>query len=126
MNRRGFLLGLGASALAAPAVVKAASLMPVKAPPLIAPPRRLYPGYGPGNNLLTIDQITREAIRLWLNSNEFIRHMNFEYDKTFEVGTSLRVRLPGNFVINQGPSLIREPEAHHGKELLERRGTRWS
>lgn len=33
MNRRGFLLGL----LAAPVIVRAGSLMPVKAPPLMAP-----------------------------------------------------------------------------------------
>lgn len=33
-SRRGFLLGLG-GALAAPAIVKAASLMPIKAPPLV-------------------------------------------------------------------------------------------
>jgi hypothetical protein len=33
MNRRGFLLGMGAL-LAAPSIVRAGSLMPVKAPPL--------------------------------------------------------------------------------------------
>lgn len=31
MNRRGFLLGLGASLIAAPAIVRAGSLMPVRA-----------------------------------------------------------------------------------------------
>lgn len=31
MNRRGFLLGLGAAAVAAPAIVRAASIMPVRA-----------------------------------------------------------------------------------------------
>lgn len=30
MNRRGFLLGLGTSIIAAPAIVRAASLMPVR------------------------------------------------------------------------------------------------
>lgn len=34
LSRRGFLSGLGA-ALAAPAIVKVASLMPIKAPPLV-------------------------------------------------------------------------------------------
>lgn len=34
LSRRGFLSGLG-SALAAPAIVKVASLMPIKAPPLV-------------------------------------------------------------------------------------------
>lgn len=39
--RRGFLIGLSA-ALAAPAIVRASSLMPVKRPPLITPARIIY------------------------------------------------------------------------------------
>lgn len=83
MQRRGFLLGASAlvgSALAAPAIVRAASIMRV------ASLRETVYGIDLGvdgttsivllskNGLLTLEQITREAIALWLQSNEFVNH----------------------------------------------------
>lgn len=47
LSRRGFLSGLGA-ALAAPAIVKVASLMPIKAPPLIEVRTWTHKEYGLG------------------------------------------------------------------------------
>ena len=35
------------------------------------------------NSLLTINMITREAVRLWKNSNEFIQHIDQQYDDSF-------------------------------------------
>lgn len=54
-SRRGFL-GLALCAIAAPAVIRVAELMPIN-------PRLLHT-YGP-NGLLTIEQLTKEALRLW-------------------------------------------------------------
>jgi hypothetical protein len=61
------------------------------------------------NSLLTINMITREAIRLWKNSNEFIRHIDSQYDDSFaktgaKIGTALRIRLPNDFTVRTGPA----------------------
>jgi hypothetical protein len=60
------------------------------------------------NNLLTIDMITREAVRLWKNSNNFIQKIDHQYDSSFavqgaKIGTSLRIRLPNDYTVNSGP-----------------------
>lgn len=60
------------------------------------------------NNLLTIDMITREAVRLWKNSNTFIQKIDHQYDASFavqgaKIGTSLRIRLPNDYTVNSGP-----------------------
>lgn len=60
------------------------------------------------NNLLTIDMITREAVRLWKNSNQFIQKIDHQYDASFavqgaKIGTSLRIRLPNDYTVNSGP-----------------------
>lgn len=99
LSRRGFLGGL-AAALAAPAIVAAPSLMPIRAPALVlAPSGLLVPRRNP---LLTIGMITREAVKLWVNSNELLRNIAAEWDDEFynshaEIGTSLRIRLPADF-----------------------------
>jgi hypothetical protein len=78
-TRRGFLAGLGAL-FAAPAIVRIESLMPVRA--LILP--TLLPGsYFPRNDYLTLQQITREAVRTWKNSNAFIASLDQQYDEMF-------------------------------------------
>lgn len=61
------------------------------------------------NSLLTINMITREAIRLWKNSNEFIKHIDSQYDDSFaktgaKIGTALRIRLPNDFTVRTGPA----------------------
>lgn len=64
--RRSIIKGLVAL-VAAPAIIKVADLMPVNA------------ALQPGNSLLTIDQITREAVQLFKNSNEFLRKLPEQY-----------------------------------------------
>ena len=63
-----------------------------------------------GNQLLTIDMITREAIRLWKNSNAFMQNVDMQYDDSFavegaKIGTALRIRLPNDYTVRTGPAL---------------------
>jgi P22 coat protein - gene protein 5 len=60
------------------------------------------------NTLLTINMITREAVRLWKNSNAFVQHVDMQYDDSFartgaKIGSSLRIRLPNDFTVRTGP-----------------------
>lgn len=64
----------------------------------------------PGNSLLTIDMITREAVRLFKNSNLFIMNMDTQYDPAFavdgaKIGSTLRIRLPNDYVVRSGPAM---------------------
>lgn len=61
-----------------------------------------------GNSLLSINMITREAVRLWRNTNAFIQNIDSQYDSSFaqtgaKIGTSLRIRLPNDFTVRTGP-----------------------
>jgi hypothetical protein len=63
-----------------------------------------------GNTYLTIDMITAEAVRLFKNSNLFIMNMDTQYDSQFavdgaKIGDTLRIRLPSDFVVTQGPAM---------------------
>ena len=63
-----------------------------------------------GNSLLTIDMITREAVRLFKNSNLFIMNMDTQYDPAFavdgaKIGSTLRIRLPNDYVVTSGPAM---------------------
>jgi len=62
------------------------------------------------NSLLTINMITREAVRLWKNSNAFIQNVDMQYDDNFavggaKIGTALRIRLPNDYTVATGPAL---------------------
>lgn len=62
------------------------------------------------NTLLTIGGITREAIRLFMNSNAFIMNIDKQYDSSFaktgaKIGQQLRIRLPNDYVVSDGPAL---------------------
>lgn len=62
------------------------------------------------NSLLTIDMITREAVRLFKNSNMFIQNIDTQYDNAFavdgaKIGSTLRIRLPNDYVVNDGPAM---------------------
>lgn len=64
----------------------------------------------PGNSLLTIDMITREAVRLFKNSNLFVQNIDTQYDNAFavdgaKIGQQLRIRLPNDYVVNDGPAM---------------------
>lgn len=66
------------------------------------------------NTLLTIDMITREAVRLFKNSNLFIMNMDTQYDGSFaidgaKIGQILRIRLPNDYVVTDGPAY--QPQA---------------
>lgn len=129
-SRRSLITGLVAL-VAAPAIVKVASLMPVNA------------ALQPGNNLLTLNQITREAMRRFRDSNRFIRDSEGQYydDRVFyegeqwdkvwleavdnqdvrsgaeinaryqaafvadgaKIGSQLRIRLPNDFIVLNEP-----------------------
>lgn len=85
LTRRGFLGGLLA-VVSAPAIVRVESLMALPAPAkLIIPQEVLFEQasivWQSGNNLLTVDMITREAVKLFQNSNAFIQELNAEYEK---------------------------------------------
>lgn len=59
------------------------------------------------NSLLTIDMITREALRLFRNSNWFLRTINRQFDEDFgrsggKIGNQLRIRLPNDYTLRTG------------------------
>ncbi len=59
------------------------------------------------NSLLTLNAITREAIRLFINTNAFIRNLDRQYDDQFavagaKIGTTLRIRLPNDYTVRSG------------------------
>lgn len=95
MNRRAFLGGF-ISAIAAPAIVRPELLMPVKS--------IILPKHSCGcNNLLSIQEITREAVKLWKNSNYFIQNIDRQYNDAFSVnaivGSQLKIRLPNDYKV---------------------------
>src|ERR1700753_1234070 len=62
------------------------------------------------NSLLTINMITREAVRLWKNSNAFLQNIDMQYDDSFaatgaKIGTTLRIRLPNDYTVRTGAAL---------------------
>lgn len=62
------------------------------------------------NLYLTIDMITAEAVMLFKNSNLFIMNMDTQYDDQFardgaKIGDTLRIRLPSDFVVTDGPAM---------------------
>ena len=85
-SRRGFIGGLLAL-VAAPAVVRASSLMPIWPEP---------------KRILTLNEIARKAVRLFMNTNVFIQNIHAEYDDEFNrlnftAGTALRISLPNDY-----------------------------
>lgn len=75
------------------------------------------------NSLLTIDMITREAVRLWKNSNAFIQNVDMQYDDSFaqsgaKIGDSLRIRLPNDFTVATGPALQVQNTAEQSTTLV--------
>lgn len=54
--------------------------------------------------------ITRLAVRLWKNTNAFMRNINTQYDNQFavegaKIGTSLRIRLPVDYTVGTGSAI---------------------
>lgn len=74
------------------------------------------------NTILTINMITREAVRLWKNSNAFLQNVDMQYDDSFavngaKIGTALRIRLPNDFVVVTGPALSVQDTAEQSTTL---------
>jgi hypothetical protein len=67
--------------------------------------------------------ITREAVRLWKNSNAFIQHVDMQYDDNFaktgaKIGSSLRIRLPNDFTVRSGPAAQVQDTAEQSTTLV--------
>lgn len=87
LSRRGFISGLLA-VVSAPAIARVESIMPVRflpasLPGLVPAVDELVPFVPTRNTLLTIDMITREAVKLFQNSNKFIQEMDRQYARDF-------------------------------------------
>lgn len=59
------------------------------------------------NSLLTISMITREALRLFRNSNAFLQGIDTQLDSEFgkkgaKIGSTLRIRLPNDYTVRTG------------------------
>lgn len=59
------------------------------------------------NSILTASQITREAVRLFTNTNAFLQNVDKQYDDSFgktgaKIGSQLRVRLPNDYTVRTG------------------------
>lgn len=64
-----------------------------------------------GNNLLTIDMITRKALEILENSSVLVRNVNRQYDSSFavegaKIGSTLRIRKPARYLVSDGASLV--------------------
>jgi hypothetical protein len=75
------------------------------------------------NSLLTISMITREAVRLWKNSNAFLMNVDMQYDDSFavngaKIGSTLRIRLPNDFTVTTGPALSVQDTAEQSTTLV--------
>lgn len=62
------------------------------------------------NSLLTIDMITREAVRLFTNSNAFLMNVDRQYSDEFakegaKIGDTLRIRLPNDYTVESGAAI---------------------
>lgn len=118
LGRRSLIKGLVAL-VATPAIVKASSL-------IACAPTETLTGidWAAGddltgveintkytNSILTLQQITREAVKNFCNSNEFIKSLDGQYDRAFAeghigtIGDVLRIRLPRDFIVSDGPAL---------------------
>jgi len=62
------------------------------------------------NTLLTVDKITKEALRILHQKLNFIGNINRQYDNQFaqsgaKIGDTLRVRLPNQYTVRSGKAL---------------------
>lgn len=75
------------------------------------------------NSILTINMITREAIRLFRNENSFIQQIDMQYDDSFartgaKIGTQLRIRLPNDYTVTTGPAASIQDTAEQSTTLV--------
>jgi P22 coat protein - gene protein 5 len=75
------------------------------------------------NTLLTLDIITLKALDLFKNTNSFIKHINQQYDDQFSLGgakggTQIRIRLPNDYTVTNGPGLSVQDTAEQNTVLV--------
>lgn len=75
------------------------------------------------NTLLTIDQITREALRLAHEKASFLGTINRQFDDSFgradgKIGDTLRIRLPSQYVRRQGSRVMDVQDSEQQKTTL--------
>jgi hypothetical protein len=71
-------------------------------------------------NLLTVAQITREAIQLWANTNRFLQRTGEHPDAEFGIeGAQQRARLPLDFTVCDVVSLCQDTAHLRSMELLK-------
>lgn len=63
------------------------------------------------NTLLTVDDITKESLRILHQKLTFIGRINRAYDSSFaqegaKIGSTLRIRLPNQYVVRTGATLV--------------------
>lgn len=63
-----------------------------------------------GNQLLTLGGITKEAVRLFRNSNAFLMNIDTQYDDSFakdgaKIGSQLKIRLPNDYLVRTGQAV---------------------
>ena len=59
------------------------------------------------NTLLTLGGVTKSTLRLFLNSNAFLKNIDKQYDDQYavsgaKVGSSIKIRLPNDYAVRQG------------------------
>lgn len=62
-----------------------------------------------GNNLAVIDMISRSSVEIFENSNAFLDNISKKYSNEFakegaKIGTQLRIRLPNDYTVTNGPA----------------------
>lgn len=73
--------------------------------------------------LLTTLAITRLAVRLFKNSNNFIKNVDTQYDPMFavegaKIGDTLRIRLPNDYTVADGPALSAQDTNEQSTSLV--------
>jgi hypothetical protein len=63
------------------------------------------------NQLLTPTMVTREALRLFINSNSFLKGIDRQYDDRFaqtgaKIGSTLQIRKPNDYIVRSGPTAV--------------------
>lgn len=74
------------------------------------------------NALLTTSKITREALRLFINSNAFLKNIDRQYDDQFavagaKIGDTLRIRLPNDYTVGTGRVIIPQDTTEQQRTL---------
>ena len=62
---------------------------------------------GFNNSLITINMVTRMAVRIFKNTNRFLKSINTQYSDMFaidgaKVGDTVRIRLPNDYTLRVG------------------------